>query len=86
MGVEGISLDSAGAIRSDSGHHHTLIDAGDSLTAGTFIPVDNKHLHFGNTQTSAKLTLASGRHKIMLQYADDRSYSGKPVPPEAGLL
>lgn len=79
MGVSGIGLDSAGIIRPASGHHHILIDNGDSLTAGIVVPKDSTHLHFGNAQKEAELTLAPGQHKLTLQYADGihRSYGGK---------
>jgi hypothetical protein len=79
MGVKGIALDSAGVLRPASGHHHILIDAGDSLTAGTVVPKDSTHLHFGNAQKEAELKLTPGEHKITLQYADGihRSYGGK---------
>jgi hypothetical protein len=79
MGVSGIALDSAGALKPGSGHHHILIDAGDSLTAGTVVPKDSTHLHFGNAQKEAELKLTPGEHKITLQYADGihRSYGGK---------
>jgi hypothetical protein len=68
MGVSGIALDSAGAIKPASGHHHILIDAGDST-----------HLHFGNAQKEAEVKLTPGEHKLTLQYADGihRSYGGK---------
>lgn len=79
MGVSGIGLDSAGIIRPASGHHHILIDNGDSLTAGVVVPKDSTHLHFGNAQKEAELTLTPGQHKLTLQYADGihRSYGGK---------
>jgi hypothetical protein len=79
MGVSGIALDSAGIIRPASGHHHILIDNGDSLTAGTVVPKDSTHLHFGNAQKEAELKLTPGQHKLTLQYADGihRSYGGK---------
>ena len=79
MGVSGIALDTAGLIRQASGHHHILIDAGDSLTAGTVVPKDSLHLHFGNAQKLAELKLTPGTHRITLQYADGihRSYGGK---------
>src|ERR1700761_8965837 len=34
MGVDGMQLDTAGAIVAGTGHHHLLIDAGDSIAAG----------------------------------------------------
>lgn len=79
MGVSGIALDSAGTIRQASGHHHILIDAGESFPMGEVVPKDSAHLHFGNAQKEAELTLTPGEHKITMQYADGihRSYGGK---------
>jgi len=79
FGVEGISLDTAGAIKAGSGHHHLLIDAGDSIAAGTVVPKDSTHLHFGKAQTETTLTLTPGEHTLTLQYADGihRSYGSK---------
>jgi hypothetical protein len=78
MGVSGIAIDSAGKIRPNSGHHHLLIDAGDSLAAGTVVPKDSTHLHFGNAQKETEIKLTPGKHKLTLQYADGihRSYGG----------
>lgn len=79
MGVSGIALDSAGTIKPGSGHHHILIDNGDSLALGTVVPKDSTHLHYGNAQKEAELKLTPGQHKLTLQYADGihRSYGGK---------
>lgn len=76
MGVTGMSVDSAGKIKAGSGHHHILIDAGDSVATGVVIPADSNHLHFGMAQTSADLKLSPGRHRLTLQFADGfhRSY------------
>ena len=78
MGVEGIGLDTAGTIRQASGHHHILINL-DSLAAGTVIPMDSTHLHFGKAQQSAEVKLAPGKYKLTLQYADGihRSYGAR---------
>jgi len=79
FGVEGIALDTAGAIKAGSGHHHLLIDAGDSIAAGTVVPKDSTHLHFGKAQTETEIKLAPGDHTLTLQYADGihRSYGSK---------
>ena len=78
MGVSGIKLDTAGPIVAGSGHHHLLIDAGDSLAAGTVVPKDSTHLHFGKAQKEATINLSPGNHRLTLQYADGihRSYGG----------
>jgi hypothetical protein len=79
MSASGISVDSAGAVKPNSGHFHILIDAEDSIPAGQVIAKDSSHLHFGNAQKEASLTLAPGKHKLALQFADGahRSYGNK---------
>ena len=79
MGTEGIKVDTAGPVIAGVGHHHLLIDAEDSLAAGTMVPKDSTHLHFGKAQTETELKLAPGKHKLTLQFADGlhRSYGGK---------
>ncbi len=79
MGVSGIKLDSAGAIKPRSGHHHLLVDAGDSIPQGIVVPKDSTHYHFGNAQTSVEIKSTPGKHRLTLQYADgiDRSYGNK---------
>jgi len=79
MGIEGLKLDTAGAIVSGSGHHHLLIDAGDSIPAGTVVPKDSTHLHFGKAQSSTEVKLTPGKHVLTLQFADGihRSYGSQ---------
>ncbi|HEY4060885.1 MAG TPA: DUF4399 domain-containing protein [Puia sp.] len=79
MATEGMKLDTAGAIVSGSGHHHLLIDAGDSIPAGQVVPKDATHLHFGKAQSSTEVTLTPGKHVLTLQFADGihRSYGGQ---------
>ena len=79
MGVSGIALDTAGSMMANTGHHHLLVDAGDSIPAGTVIPKDSTHLHFGKAQTETTLTLPPGKHKLTLQLADGlhRSYGSQ---------
>lgn len=79
MGVDGMQLDTAGAIVAGTGHHHLLIDAGDSIPAGQVVPKDSTHLHFGKAQSSATVTLSPGKHVLTLQFADGihRSYGSQ---------
>ncbi|HTQ26599.1 MAG TPA: DUF4399 domain-containing protein [Puia sp.] len=79
MGVDGLKVDTAGVVMAGTGHHHLFIDAEDSLPAGTVVPKDDKHLHFGKGQTSAEVKLTPGKHKLTLQFADGihRSYGAK---------
>jgi hypothetical protein len=79
MGVSGIALDTAGSMAVNTGHHHLLIDAGDSIPMGTVVPKDSTHIHFGNAQTETTVTLPPGKHKLTLQLADGlhRSYGSQ---------
>jgi len=79
MAVENIKVDTAGPVIAGIGHHHLFIDAEDSLAAGTMVPKDSSHLHFGKGQTETEVKLAPGKHKLTLQFADGlhRSYGGK---------
>ena len=79
MGVDGMKLDTAGAMEVSSGHHHLLIDAGDSIPAGQIVPKNDQHKHFGKAQTSTDVTLAAGKHVLTLQFADGlhRSYGSR---------
>ena len=79
MGIDGIRLDTAGVLVAGSGHHHLLIDAGDSIPMGLAVPKDEHHMHFGKAQSSAEVKLAPGKHVLTLQYADGihRSYGSR---------
>lgn len=79
MGVKGMSVDSAGAVKPKSGHFHILIDAGDSIPSGIVIPKDSAHIHYGNAQEKTSLDLKPGKHTLTLQFADGahRSYGSK---------
>jgi len=79
MGANGISIDSAGTVKQNSGHFHILIDSEDSIPTGVVVAKDSTHLHFGNAQQTATITLPPGKHKLSLQFADGahRSYGSK---------
>ncbi len=79
MGLTGMTLDTAGVVKEGTGHHHLLIDAGDSIPTGQVVPKDSTHLHFGKGQSETELTLTPGMHTLTLQFADGihRSYGSK---------
>ena len=79
FGVEGMTVAPkapGSEIAEGSGHHHLLIDAGDSIEAGTVIPDDSTHIHYGGAQTEATIELTPGKHTLTLQFGDaiHRSY------------
>lgn len=75
MSAVGIALKPAGPVEAGTGHHHIVIDA-EPPPAGTVVPADEQHLHFGKAQTEATVWLTPGEHTLALQFADGihRSY------------
>ncbi|AFD06447.1 DUF4399 domain-containing protein [Solitalea canadensis] len=69
MGVKGMTVEPIGAINPDKGHHHIIID-GSFEPAGTTVPADSTHIHFGKGQTETEVTLTPGKHTLTLQFAD----------------
>lgn len=57
------------------GHHHVLLNK-EAMVAGIPIPKDATHLHYGDAQEEAELTLEPGEYVLTMQYADGnhRSY------------
>lgn len=69
----------AGEVVEGSGHHHILIDQG-PVPAGTAIPADETHIHFGKGQTEFKFEgLKDGPHTLTLQFADGQHKSYGPA-------
>ncbi len=75
MGVEGATIRPAGTVEPNTGHHHIIVD-GEPVPAGTAVPADETHIHFGGGQTEADVALTPGSHTLLLQLADHahRSY------------
>lgn len=79
FGVEGMTVTPAGQAMEDrtKGHHHVIID-GAPIAAGTAVPADDKHIHYGKGDTSTKLELPVGKHTLTLQFADGAHLSYGP--------
>ncbi|MEX1020546.1 MAG: DUF4399 domain-containing protein, partial [Litorilinea sp.] len=58
-----------GMLEVGRGHFHVLIDA-DFVEAGTVIPTDDAHRHFGGAQLATELTLEPGEYTLRLQMAN----------------
>jgi hypothetical protein len=77
FGVANIEIAPAGEVKSNSGHHHLLIDTGlPPLDAP--IPSDFNHLHFGKGQTEVELELAPGEHTLQLLLGDQKHIPHDP--------
>ena len=69
FGLRGMGVAPAGVERSNTGHHHLLIDTG--LPASDQpIPADQNHVHFGGGQTETTIELAPGTHTLQLLLGD----------------
>lgn len=69
MDIQGMTLAPAGDTTPNSGHHHLLIDA-PLPDLSQPIPKDAQHVHLGNGQTEAEVTLAPGTHTLQLLLGD----------------
>ena len=67
--VQGMTLAPAGDATPNSGHHHLLVDV-PPPDLGQAIPKDAQHLHFGQAQTEAEITLTPGQHTLQLVFGD----------------
>jgi hypothetical protein len=69
FGLREMGVAPAGSDRTNSGHHHLLIDA-ELPPLAQPIPNDFNHLHFGAGQTEAEITLKPGTHTLQLLLGD----------------
>ncbi len=70
FGLSGMGVAPAGIEFPNSGHHHLLINATDSLAMDMPIPTDSAHIHFGLGQTETTLDLGSGTYTLQLVLGD----------------
>ena len=69
MTATGVTIAPAGEVIEGQVHLHVLIDV-PFVEAGTPIPNDEQHRHFGDASTTAELVLTPGSHTLRLQAAD----------------
>lgn len=69
MGVSGMQVEPAGAVKEGYGHHHVLINQ-PNWPEGTVIPMSDSTIHFGKGQTDTTLELDPGVYTLSLQFAD----------------
>lgn len=77
FGLEGMTVAPAGDPTPNSGHHHLLIDVA-APDLGQPIPKDAQHVHFGQGQTEAEITLAPGQHTLQLLLGDTNHVPHNP--------
>ncbi|WP_370642820.1 DUF4399 domain-containing protein [Ectothiorhodospira sp. 9905] len=79
MGLKGAGIAPAGVERSNTGHHHLLINTDlDEVNLDTPLPFSDQTVHFGGGQTEAELDLESGTHTLQLLFMDYRHASFDP--------
>ncbi len=75
--VHGMKVAPAGTATPKTGHHHLIIDE-EPIAQGRPIPTTPKHIHYGQGQTEAEVTLPPGEHKLTMQFADGSHLSYGP--------
>jgi hypothetical protein len=80
FGLQAMTLAPAGDATPNTGHHHLLVDV-PAPDLGQVIPKDAQHLHFGQGQEAAEITLAPGQHTLQLLLGD-----GNHVPHNPPVL
>lgn len=70
FGLSGMGVAPAGIDVPNTGHHHLLINLEKLPEAGSPIPADANHVHFGGGQTEATVKLEPGTHTLQLLLGD----------------
>ncbi len=77
FGLEGMGVAPAGVQKTNTGHHHLLVDTG-LPRLDVPVPNDDKHRHFGGGQTEVTIDLPAGEHTLQLLLADERHVPHDP--------
>ena len=84
FGISGMQVAAAGVEQPNTGHHHLIVDA-NLPPFDAPIPKDEHHLHYGNGQTEADVTLAPGPHTLQLLLGDHLHVPHEPPVYSAPL-
>jgi hypothetical protein len=77
--VEGMEIRPAGELAEKTGHHHLIIGPA-GIPAGTQVPKDETHIHYGKGQTEDNVELKPGEYQLTMQFADGNHVSyGEPL-------
>ena len=69
FGLSGMGVAPAGTDRSNTGHHHLLINV-DDIDLSRPIPSSSNHIHFGGGQTESLVDLMPGDYSMQLVLGD----------------
>ena len=69
FGLSGMGIAPAGTDRSNTGHHHLLINV-DDIDLSKPIPSSSNHIHFGGGQTESLIDLMPGNYSMQLVLGD----------------
>ena len=79
FGTKDVALAPAGDVTKNTGHHHLLIDAEELPAAGSPIPTDANHMHFGKAQTEADDQAGPGQAHLAAGTWRQRSHGVRPA-------
>jgi hypothetical protein len=71
FGLKGMGVAPAGVEKSNTGHHHLLIDLKSPPDPDKPLPADANHKHFGGGQTEVTIELSPGKHTLQLIMGDN---------------
>ena len=75
--VTGMEVLPAGQMKTNTGHHHLIINAA-NVPEGAVVPFNDSHIHYGKGQTESEVTLTPGKYKLTMQFANGAHQSYGP--------
>ncbi len=70
FGLKGMGVAPAGVDKTNTGHHHLLIDVVKKPSMDAPLPSDSHHKHYGGGQTETTILLSPGNHTLQLIMGD----------------